>query len=241
MERLQKVIAESGYTSRRKAEQLILDGKVKVNDQVVTILGTKVNTSDEIVIDGQKLAKEDKEYYLFYKPRGVITSVSDEKDRKTVVDYFETDKRLYPVGRLDYDTTGLLLMTNDGDFANFIMHPKNEIEKKYIAKLEGIINGYAIKKLKEGVIIDESKVYPKKVKLRKIDKRTNTSIIEIVIHEGKNHQIKKMLEAVGFNVSKLKRESLGILDLKGLKSGDYRKITPKEIKQLYNLANKGIN
>lgn len=236
MERLQKIIALSGYASRRKAEELIKAGKVMVNGKVVKELGTKANFSDDILIDGKKIEREEKEYYIFNKPRGVITSTSDDKGRKVVTDYFETNKRLYPVGRLDYDTTGLLILTNDGELANLIMHPRNEIEKQYIAKLEGIIKGEEINKLKNGVVLDGTKCIPKRVKLREFDKKTNTSIVEIVICEGKNHEVKRLFESVSFNVLKLKRERIGFLTLGKLKSGEYRKLNPKEVKQLYGLV-----
>lgn len=236
MERLQKIIALSGYASRRKAEDLIKAGKVMVNGKVVRELGTKANFSDDILIDGKKIEREEKEYYIFNKPRGVITSTSDDKGRKVVTDYFETNKRLYPVGRLDYDTTGLLILTNDGELANLIMHPRNEIEKQYIAKLEGIIKGEEINKLKNGIVLDGTKCIPKRVKLRKFDKKTNTSIVEIVICEGKNHEVKRLFESVSFNVLKLKRERIGFLTLGKLKSGEYRKLNPKEVKQLYGLV-----
>ena len=236
MERLQKIIALSGYASRRKAEDLIKAGKVMVNGKVVRELGTKANFSDDILIDGKKIEREEKEYYIFNKPRGVITSTSDDKGRKVVTDYFETNKRLYPVGRLDYDTTGLLILTNDGELANLIMHPRNEIEKQYIAKLEGIIKGKEINKLKNGIVLDGTKCIPKRVKLREFDKKTNTSIVEIVICEGKNHEVKRLFESVSFNVLKLKRERIGFLTLGKLKSGEYRKLNPKEVKQLYGLV-----
>ena len=236
MERLQKIIALSGYASRRKAEDLIKAGKVMVNGKVVRELGTKANFSDDILIDGKKIEREEKEYYIFNKPRGVITSTSGDKGRKVVTDYFETNKRLYPVGRLDYDTTGLLILTNDGELANLIMHPRNEIEKQYIAKLEGIIKGEEINKLKNGIVLDGTKCIPKRVKLREFDKKTNTSIVEIVICEGKNHEVKRLFESVSFNVLKLKRERIGFLTLGKLKSGEYRKLNPKEVKQLYRLV-----
>lgn len=236
MERLQKIIALSGYASRRKAEDLIKAGKVMVNGKVVRELGTKANFSDDILIDGKKIEREEKEYYIFNKPRRVITSTSDDKGRKVVTDYFETNKRLYPVGRLDYDTTGLLILTNDGELANLIMHPRNEIEKQYIAKLEGIIKGEEINKLKNGIVLDGTKCIPKRVKLREFDKKTNTSIVEIVICEGKNHEVKRLFESVSFNVLKLKRERIGFLTLGKLKSGEYRKLNPKEVKQLYGLV-----
>ena len=207
-----------------------------VNGKVVRELGTKANFSDDILIDGKKIEREEKEYYIFNKPRGVITSTSDDKGRKVVTDYFETNKRLYPVGRLDYDTTGLLILTNDGELANLIMHPRNEIEKQYIAKLEGIIKGEEINKLKNGIVLDGTKCIPKRVKLREFDKKTNTSIVEIVICEGKNHEVKRLFESVSFNVLKLKRERIGFLTLGKLKSGEYRKLNPKEVKQLYGLV-----
>lgn len=158
------------------------------------------------------------------------------KVESIVTDYFETNKRLYPVGRLDYDTTGLLILTNDGELANLIMHPRNEIEKQYIAKLEGIIKGEEINKLKNGIVLDGTKCIPKRVKLREFDKKTNTSIVEIVICEGKNHEVKRLFESVSFNVLKLKRERIGFLTLGKLKSGEYRKLNPKEVKQLYGLV-----
>nr|HOO68007.1 pseudouridine synthase [Bacilli bacterium] len=197
MDRLQKIIAESGYCSRRKAEDLIKKGKVMVNGKIITELGTKANYGDSILVEGKQISKEEKEYYLFNKPRGVITSTSDDKHRKVVTDYFNSNKRLFPVGRLDYDTTGLLIVTNDGELANKIMHPSNSIEKVYIAKVEGIVKGEDIRKLKNGVVIDNYKCIPKKVKLRKFDKRNNSSILEIIITDGKNHEVKKMIESIG--------------------------------------------
>ena len=235
MKRLQKIIAESGITSRRKAEELIKNGKVILNGKVVTELGIKANFSDDIIVDGKKIEREEKEYYLFNKPRGVITSTSDEKGRKVVTDYFLTNKRLYPVGRLDYDTTGILIVTNDGELSNLIMHPKNEIEKVYIAKLDGIIKGTEINKLKNGIELDGVKCIPKRIKLKSFDKASNSSIVEITITEGKNHEVKRLFEKVGFRVDKLKRERIGFLTLGNLKSGEYRKLNPKEVKQLFGL------
>ncbi len=236
MERLQKVIANSGITSRRKAEELILNGKVRVNGVRVITLGTQVSSSDKVEVDGVLINKEDKVYYLLNKPREVITSVTDDKGRKTVVDIIKDDKRIYPVGRLDYDTTGAIILTNDGEFANLMMHPKNEIDKCYIAKIEGELTPKELMTLKTGVIIDKIKTKRAKVKIRKVDKKTNTSIIEITIHEGKNHQVKKMFESVGHTVLKLKRERIAFLTLEGLKSGEYRKLNHKEVTTLYSLA-----
>lgn len=238
MERLQKVIANLGYCSRRKAEELISTGKVLVNGTIVTELGTKVKKGDTIEVEGNILDNnKNYEYYILNKPRGVVTTTNDEHGRKTVVDLIDTSTRIYPVGRLDYDTTGLLLLTNDGELANKLMHPSSNIEKTYVAKIEGLISPISIKKLKSGVVIDGYKTRPAKVKVKKYNKLTNKSIVEITISEGKNHQVKKMFEAVGHHVEKLKREKYSIFDIKSLKVGEYRKLTFKEISILYSLFN----
>ena len=235
MERLQKVIAESGIASRRKAEELITKGLVKVNGEVVTELGTKVSDKDEIQVNNEIIEKEVKEYYLLNKPRGVVTTTSDDKGRKTVIDIIPTKVRLYPVGRLDYDTTGVLLLTNDGEFTNILTHPNNEIDKVYIAKLKGIIKGEQIKQLENGVKLDDTVVKASRVKLKRVDQKTNTCMVQITIHEGKNHQVKRMFESVGYEVLKLKREKVAFFDLKNLQSGEFRKLTPKEVQKVYGL------
>lgn len=237
MERLQKVIANLGYTSRRKAEELIQAGKVKVNGEVVRELGTKVKTSDTIEVENTILDNaKDYEYYLLNKPREVISSVSDEHGRKTVVDLIATDKRIYPIGRLDYDTTGIILLTNDGNLANKLMHPSSNVEKKYLAKVEGLVTGYDIKRLREGVIVDGRKTAKARINLKKYDKKTDKSLVELTIHEGRNHQVKKMFEAINHDVLKLKREKYANLDLTGVKPGEYRRLTNKEIAILYSLV-----
>ncbi len=236
MERLQKVIANLGYCSRRKAEELISMGSVYVNGTQVTELGTKVNNSDIIVIDGKTINKNvQKEYYLLNKPRGVICSVKDELNRRIVTDLINTEARIYPVGRLDYDTTGALILTNDGDFANTLMHPSNEVEKTYLAITEGIMTTEEIYKLKTGITIDGTKVIPKRLKIKKRDLEKNREKVEITIIEGKNHIVKKMFEAVGHPVNKLTRERIAFLDVKGLKSGEYRLLTHDEVKRLKSL------
>ena len=237
MERLQKVIANSGITSRRKAEELILNGKVAVNGKTVLKLGTQVSPSDSVSVDGILINKEEKVYYLVNKPREVVCTVSDDKGRKTIIDLIDDDRRIYPIGRLDYDTTGAIILTNDGDFANLLMHPKSEIDKCYIAKIDGALTPKEMMLLKTGIKIDNYKTRRSRVKVKKIDNETNTSIVEITIHEGKNHQVKKMFEAVGHEVLKLKREKIAFLDLSGLKSGEYRKLNHKEVTSLYALAN----
>lgn len=236
MERLQKIIANSGFTSRRKAEELIKNGKVKVNGKIVKELGTKVSYDDNIIVDGILLKKEEnKEYYLLNKPRGVISSVSDDKDRKTVVDLIETDTRIYPIGRLDYDTTGLILLTNDGELTNILSHPRNNIEKTYIAKIEGILSKENIDSLKKGVMIEGKKCKPVRFKVRKKDIEKNTSMVEITIVEGRNHIVKKLFHELKHEVIKLKRESYAFLTLDNLKSGEYRELSIKEVKKLYSL------
>lgn len=237
MERLQKVIAQAGVTSRRKAEGLITDGKVFVNGNKVTELGTKVDTSnDEVVVDGVPINREEPVYYLLYKPTGVISSVSDEFDRKVVTDYINVHQRIYPVGRLDFDTSGLLLLTNDGEFANLLMHPKYKIKKTYIAKVEGMPLRETLKKLEKGVQLEDGKTAPSQVKVKKTDKTKNSAIVEITIHEGKNRQVRRMLEAVGHPVIKLKRENYGFLHLRGMNAGEYRELKPHEVKQLREIA-----
>ena len=236
MERLQKVIAASGVASRRKAEELILAKKVMVNGEVVSELGVKVSEKDEVVVNGLKINREEKVYYLLNKPRGVITSTNDEKGRSTVVSLINDEKRIYPVGRLDYDTTGALILTNDGEFANMMMHPSNNIDKVYVAKIKGILLPSEIMSLKNGVLLDGVITSKAKVKVKKVDKDSNTSIVEITIHEGKNHQVKRMFEAVDKEVLKLKRERIAFLDLRGLNSGEYRKLSHKEVSKLYVLA-----
>ena len=239
MERLQKVIANLGYCSRRKAEELIKEGKVLVNGEIVNELGVKVKPSDSICVEGNILDNnKNYEYYILNKPRGVVTTTNDELGRKTVLDLVISTNRIYPIGRLDYDTTGVLLLTNDGNLANKLMHPSSNIEKTYIAKIEGIISPTSIMKLKKGVVINGYKTKQSKVKVKSIDKKKNRSIVEITISEGKNHQVKNMFEAVGHKVLKLKREKYAIFDVKDLKVGEYRKLTFKEVAVLYSLVNK---
>ena len=238
MERVQKVISNLGYISRRKAEVLIEEGRVQIND-VKAKLGDKVENKDIIKIDGVVLditKKNDKVYYLLNKPRGVVSTVSDPEGRKTVISIINEEKRIYPIGRLDYDTTGVLLLTNDGELTNKLTHPKNNIDKVYLAKIKGIITGSDIYKLKNGVMIDSFKTSPARVKLKSFNKKNNTSLVEITIHEGRNHQVKKMFQAIGFEVLKLSRIRFAFLDVKNLKSGEYRLLTFKEVKKLYSLG-----
>lgn len=238
MERIQKVIANAGVTSRRKAEKLIEEGRVKVNGKTVRELGTKVSPhKDTVEVDGIPVDKEEPVYYLFYKPKQVISAVEDDKGRKVVTDFFEeVEQRIFPVGRLDYDTSGLLLLTNDGDFANLMMHPKNKINKTYIAKVEGKPDKEALKQLKSGVKIDGKKTAPAKVRIKSASRKTNSSIVELTIYEGRNQQVRKMFDAVGHPVKKLKREQYGYLTLGNLQPGEKRILKPVEVKRLRDSA-----
>lgn len=237
MERLQKVIAESGYTSRRKAEELIKAGKVYVNDRKVTELGTKVSGDDVIIVNGTMLKKEDKVYFLLNKPRGVITTVSDDKERTTVVDLIDTKKRIYPVGRLDYNTTGILILTNDGELDNILTHPRHLVPKTYVAKLNRVLEIEDLKKIQKGVLVENRICKPTRVKLKSVDKVKDNCLVEITIVEGRNHIVKKLFETCGYLVDKLTRTSYGFLTLDGLKSGEYRELSIKEVHKLYDYKN----
>lgn len=237
MERLQKVIAQAGVTSRRKAEGLIEEGRVKVNGKVVTELGTKVSDRCKIEVNGIQVEREAPVYFLFYKPTGVISAVEDDKGRKAVTDYFhEIEERVFPVGRLDYDTSGALLLTNDGDFANKLMHPSYHVDKVYVAKVKGLMNKETIQKLERGVQLEDGKTSKARARILSVDKQKEKSIVELTIHEGKNRQVRRMFEAIGFPVQKLKRERYGFLELTGMNPGDYRELKPYEVKQLRNQA-----
>lgn len=235
MKRLQKYISECGIASRRKAEELITSGKVSVNGEVVTTLGTKINETDVVMVNN-KLIKEDlKEYYLLYKPREVISSVKDDKNRKTVCDLIKTKTRIFPVGRLDYDTTGIILLTNDGELSNILMHPSREVTKEYYAKVKGFFKKEYAVKLSSGVILNGKKTKKAVFKLDRYDKKNDVSYVKVVITEGRNHQVKDMFKLFNYDVVKLKREKYAFLDLTGLKSGEYRPLSLKEVKRLYGL------
>ncbi|MGV3175242.1 pseudouridine synthase [Aerococcus suis] len=239
MNRLQKVIAHAGVASRRDAEKMIVDGRVAVNGEIVTELGTKVSTNDHVEVDKVPIYKEEPVYYLFYKPTGVITAVSDDRGRKVVTDYFpEVEQRIYPIGRLDYNTSGLLLLTNDGEFANSLMHPRYELNKTYIAKVNGIPSKSDMNKLANGIVIDGKKTARANARIKEIDKDKQKAIVELTIHEGRNRQVRKMLEAINCPVDKLERERYGFLDLGNLQPGESRPLLKKEVHRLKDLANK---
>lgn len=241
VERLQKVIAHSGITSRRKAEQLIVDGKVKVNNKLVTKLGSKVSNLDLIEVNGVLIEREKHVYYILYKPREVISSVHDDKGRAIVLDYLpDVYKRIYPIGRLDYHTSGILLLTNDGNFTNLLMHPRYEIEKVYVVKIKGIPNKEELKQLRKGITSNKDLLKAISYKVLSINKKDSTMILQITLHEGKNRHIRRMMDTLGYPVIKLKREKFGFLTLQGLRPGEYRSLTKQEVNQMKMVANKSI-
>ena len=230
-ERLQKYLASAGIASRRKCEELILQGKIEVHGKVVTELGTKVSSKDIIKYNG-KIVKpeEEKIYILLNKPIGYVTTAHEQFGRDKVLDLIKINKRIVPVGRLDMYTSGALILTNDGELVNKLTHPKNEIEKTYNVTINGKITEQEIEKLKTGVIIDNDYLTkPAKVKILKIDEDKNISRIQITIHEGKNRQIRKMCEAIDKKVIALHRSKIGKLDVKALKPGEWRYLKLNEI------------
>ena len=242
MERLQKVIAASGLTSRRKAEELIVAGKVKVNGVVVDKLGSQVEKGDVITVDGKPLPHEELEYYLVNKPRKYICSVNDEHGRAQVTDLVETEARIYPVGRLDYDSSGLIILTNDGNFANMLMHPKYHLPKTYHVTVKGLVSKMDVKHLSEGVTLDDGiKTLPATVKITNQDIPNERTSLDITITEGRNRQIRRMMETLGYEVSKLHRTQYGCVRDDQMPVGSYRRLKPHEIKTLKQMALEGEN
>lgn len=234
--RLQKYIADCGVASRRKAEELILHKKVMVNQNVVTEMGLKINPDKDIVkVDGKLIKPEnEKVYIMLNKPTGYITTSKDEHKRETVLELVKDIKyRIYPVGRLDYDTSGLLLLTNDGDFANKLIHPKFQIDKTYVVEFIGILKKDQLETLRKGVKIEDYVTEPAKVEI--VGLKGNTTTLNITIHQGKNRQVRKMFEAVGHKVTKLKRVFFGNLSLGKLKEGHWRHLSKQEVEYLMKL------
>ncbi len=231
-ERLQKIIAKMGIASRRAAEELIIEGKVTVNGKTA-VIGMKADPSkDHIKVHGKLLTKpEPKIYLMMYKPAGVITTMAETEERPTIRDFIRKIKyRVFPIGRLDYDSEGLLLLTNDGDFAQAILHPSKKIPKTYHVKIKGILADDSIKKLKNGVRLKDGLTAPAKVK--KLRKSEENSWIEITIYEGRKRQIRRMLERVGHSVIKLKRVKIAGIELGGLAPGAIRYLTPEEVTKI---------
>lgn len=241
MQRLQKVMAHAGVASRRKCEEIIEAGRVKVNGKIVTELGTRVDTSDVIEVDGVPIYKEEPRYFVFYKPKNVLSSVSDDKNRPVVLDYFQdVEERIYPIGRLDFDTTGLLLMTNDGEFAHLMMHPSFQLPKTYRVQANGRITDDSLLKLENGVKLDGKVTSKAKTKFLNYNANKDISTVELTIHEGWNHQVKRMFQAVGHRVVSLKRESFGFVTLDDLRPGEWRVLTAFEVDKLKKIAQANI-
>ena len=233
-ERLQKFLANAGIASRRKCEELILQGKIQVNGIIVNKLGTKITENDVVTYNGKIIKpEEEKIYILLNKPIGYVTTAKDQFGRDTVLDLIKINKKIVPVGRLDMYTSGALILTNDGDFVNKITHPKNEINKTYNVTVKGIITKQEIDKLQSGVMIDNDYITkPAKVKILKIDEEKNISRIQITIHEGKNRQARKMCESIGKKVLALHRSKIGNIGVNDLKIGTWRYLTSKELRDI---------
>lgn len=234
--RLQKYLASCGIASRRKCEELILEGKVSVNGQIIQTLGTQVGEDDEVYYNHKRVQLEEKHvYYMLNKPAGYVTTVQDEKQRATVLDLMKGVKtRIFPVGRLDYNTSGLLLLTSDGALTYGLTHPKHHVNKTYEVKLSGKVTERSLDMLRKGVMIDQRKTYPAEVEV--VKQNAKHTWLKITIHEGRNRQIRKMCEAVGYPVVQLKRLSVGSIQLGSLKVGEYRALTKEEVDYLKSIA-----
>ena len=233
--RINKFLSSLGIASRRAIDKYIEEGRIKVNG-VIASTGIDVTEEDEICIDNKKIETnriEEKVYFMLNKPLEVLSASSDDRGRKTVVDLIKTDKRIFPIGRLDYMTSGLILLTNDGELFNRLVHPKSEIYKKYYIKVFGEVKKEEIEELKKGVLLEDGKTLPAKISGIKYDK--NKTSMYISIREGRNRQIRRMIEKFGYKVLMLRREKIGELSLGDLKEGKYRELTKEEIEYLYSV------
>jgi len=233
LERLQKILSRAGVASRREAETIITAGRVAVNGAVVTELGSKADPDkDRITLDGKPVRpKTERVYLLLYKPAGYVTTLKDPEGRPTVTDLLKgVGERVYPVGRLDYNTEGLLLLTNDGDWANRLAHPRHEVEKEYLVKVRGRVTPDQVRRLADGVELDDGTTAPARVRI--VHESERNSRLTITIHEGRYRQVRRMCEAVNLAVASLKRTRYGFLDLGDLRPGECRRLTPQEVKQL---------
>ncbi|CAM3123684.1 pseudouridine synthase [Paenibacillus lupini] len=240
LERLQKILAQAGIASRRKCEEMILAGAVEVNGEKVTTLGVKADpTTDEIKVNGKSIRSEKKIYLMLNKPKGVITSAKDPQGRKVVADFLPgIRERVYPVGRLDYDTEGLLLLTNDGEFANLLTHPSHHVPKMYFATVKGTPHGSLLEKLKSGIMLEDGMTAPADVEYQDVDEENKTSTIRITIYEGRNRQVRRMFDAINHPVVRLRRVKFGDIGLQNLARGQFRHLTPVEVKELREAARK---
>ena len=225
--RLAKYLAHAGVASRRASEDLIRSGRVTVNGEAVTDPATDTTEADEVTVDGKRIAREDRVVYMLNKPKGVVSTASDTHGRPTVVALIPSDRRLYPVGRLDADTTGLILLTNDGELANRLTHPRYEVPKTYIATVQGQPGPAALQRLREGVELEDGMTSP-------ADVRRVRAGVELTIHEGRKRQVRRMLEAVGHPVRELRRKAIGDLELGELEEGAYRELSAAEVDALWN-------
>lgn len=237
-ERLQKVLSHAGVCSRRKAEELITKGQVRVNGRVVRELGSEADPMrDTIEVMGEVIRRERPKYFLFYKPDRVITSLSDPEGRRTVADYFRNVReRVFPVGRLDYHSEGAILMMNDGELDNLLTHPRYQVNKVYEVTVRGRFSPKAAEKMAKGVKIDTGMTAPCEIEILEYNKEKNKTKVRMTLHEGKNREIRKMMEVFHHMVFELVRVQYAFLTLNGLKRGEYRKLTREEVKKLYDLA-----
>ncbi len=230
--RLQKYMAECGVASRRKAEEMIAEGRVTVNGVKITEMGTQVEDGDEVRVDGQVIRPEtEKRYVMYHKPAGEVTTVSDPEGRRCVLDHFrDYPVRLYPVGRLDYDSEGLLLLTNDGTLTERMLHPSHQVDKTYLARVTGSVTMDEVRQLRSGVMLDDHKTAPAKVRVIKLE--AEAAVVLVTIHEGRNRQVRRMFEETGHQVTQLRRVRFGPLDLGDLPRGKWRELTAEEVRSL---------
>lgn len=237
-ERLQKILAAAGIASRREAEKIITAGRVRVNGKIVTELGSKYDPSSvKISVDGNPIKAETKVYYMFYKPRGVVTTMSDPQNRRSIADFVQDlGERVFPVGRLDYNTEGLLLLTNDGALAQALMHPSHEVNKTYLVKVPGIVPQEKLDMLRVGVKLEDGMTAPAVVNLRSYEHEHNFTLFDITIHEGRNRQVRRMCDAIGYPVRDLKRVKMGPITLSNIGRGKFRELTDGELAALMKAA-----
>jgi 23S rRNA pseudouridine2605 synthase len=237
-ERLQKILAQAGLASRREAEKLIVAGRVRVNGQIVSQLGSKIDpAADSVAVDGLRVDIQKKYYYIFYKPRGVVTTMSDPQGRPAVGDYLKSlPARVFPVGRLDYYTEGLLLLTNDGALSYRLTHPRHQIAKTYRVGAVGMVDETLLDRLRAGIELEDGPAAPARVERQGYQPEKNITVFDITIHEGRNRQVRRMCDAIGHATRALRRTKFAGLDLRGLKSGALRELTAGEVAELYRLA-----
>ncbi len=237
-ERLQKFLAQAGVASRRDAEKIIMQNRVKVNGKIVNELGSKVDPNkDKVFVDGKKVAIKKKLYYIFNKPRGVVTTLSDPEKRKTIGDFIkELPERVFSVGRLDYNTEGLLLLTNDGELSQMLMHPKYHVNKTYRVSAVGIVKEELLDKLRVGIRLEDGVTAPALVNIIEYQHEKNLTLFDITIHEGKNRQVRRMCDAIGHPVRYLKRTKFAGIVLNDLKRGKIRELEKFEVQNLYKLV-----